>query len=92
MLLIHDTLYAHTVQCSLISFVSLIRMGFSFGFHLNSLGIFYNGNSFGQATLKGNFIVLDLDDTYNSTSSILFHNLILNMLNSMFDLAMWVKI
>ena len=29
--------------------------------------MFYNGNLFGHSTLKGDFIVLDLDNTYDNT-------------------------
>ena len=32
------------------------------------MDLFYNGNLFGHATLKGDFIVLDLDNTYDNTS------------------------
>jgi len=39
-----------------------MRFDFSFGFHPNGLEIFYEGNLFSHATLKGNFIVLDLDE------------------------------
>ena len=66
-LLLHDALYAHGVRCSLVSFVSLMRIGFSFSFHTGGLDLFYNDNLFGHATLKGDFIVLDLDNTYDNT-------------------------
>jgi len=56
-------LYAPGVQCSLVSIVSLMRIGLSFGFRTNGLDLFYNGNLFGHVTLKGDFIVLDLDST-----------------------------
>jgi len=38
--------------------------------------LFYHGNLFGQATLKGDFIGLDLDDSYDNVSSIfvLYYN------------------
>ena len=49
-------------------FPPLIRLGFTFGFHPNGLDLFYNGNLFGEATLKGNLIALDLDGSYNSIS------------------------
>jgi len=45
-LLLHSALYALGVRCSLVSFVSLMRIGFSFGFQTNGLDIFYNGNLF----------------------------------------------
>ena len=57
------------MQCSSVSDVSSKRIGFTFGFHPNGLDFFYNGYLFGQATLKGDFIVLDLDDSYNNVSS-----------------------
>ena len=53
----------------MVSFVSLARIGFSFGSRNDGLDLFYNGNLFGHATLKGDFIVLDLDNTYDNTSS-----------------------
>jgi len=34
-LLLHNTIYAPGVQCSLVSHVSSIRLGFTFGFHPN---------------------------------------------------------
>jgi len=49
-------------------FVSLIRIGFSFNFRTDGLDFFCNGNLFGRATLKGEFTVLDLDNTYDNTS------------------------
>jgi len=57
------------VRCFLVSCVSLVRLGFTFGFPPDGLDLFHNGNLFGQATLKGDFIVLDLDDDYNNISS-----------------------
>jgi len=68
-LLLHDDLYAHKVRCSLVSYVSLIRLCFSFGFRPNGFDLFYKGNLFGQATLKGDFIVLDLEDSYSISST-----------------------
>ena len=50
-------------------FVSLMRLGFSFGFHPNGLDIFYNSNLFFHVTFKGGFIILGLDDSYNNISS-----------------------
>ena len=57
------------MQCSLVSYVPFIKLGFTFGFRPNRLDLFHNGNLFGQATLKGDFIVLDLDNSYNNISS-----------------------
>ena len=70
MLLLHDALYTPGVQCSLVSFVLLIQIGFSFCFRPNGVEIFHNGNLFVHVTLKGDFIILDLDDNYYNTSSI----------------------
>ena len=67
-LLLHHAFYAPGVRCSLVSYVSLVRLGFTFGFHPDGLDLFYNGNLFGQATLKEDFIILDLDDNYNNIS------------------------
>ena len=46
-----------------------MRIGFSFGFLTNGLDLFYNGKFFRHPTLKGDSIVLDLDNTYDNTSS-----------------------
>jgi len=67
-LLLHDALYAPSVRCSLVSYISLVRLGFTFGFCPDGLDSFYNGNLFGQATLNREFIVLDLDDYDNNIS------------------------
>jgi len=72
-LLLYDTLYAPGARCSLVSYVSLIRLGFSFGFQQNGLDFFYHSNLFGQATLKGDFIVLDLDDNISSAFVLYFN-------------------
>jgi len=66
---LHDALYAPRVRCSLVSFVSLMRIGFSFSFRTDDLDLFYNGNLFGHATLKGDFIILNLNNTYENTST-----------------------
>jgi len=46
-----------------------MRIGFSFSFRADGLVLFYNGNLFGHAILKGDFIVLDLDNTYDNASA-----------------------
>jgi len=46
-----------------------MRIGFSFGYRTDGLDLVYNGNLFGHATLKGDFIVLHLDNTYDNTSA-----------------------
>jgi len=43
-----------------------MRIGFSFGFCSDGLNLFYNGNLFSHTTLKGDFIVLGLDNTYDN--------------------------
>ena len=69
-LLLHNALYAPRVRCSLVFFfVSLMRICLSFGFRTDCLDLFYNDNLFGSITLKGNFIILDLDNTHDNTSS-----------------------
>jgi len=68
-LLLHDAPYTPGVQCFFVSSVSIIRLGFTFGFCLDCLDLFYKDNLFGQATLKREFIVLDLDDSHDSISS-----------------------
>jgi len=45
-----------------------MRIGFSFSFLTDGLHLFYNDNLFGHAILKGDFIVLDIDSTYDNTS------------------------
>jgi len=52
-LLFYDSLYAPRGRSSLVSFVSLMRIGFSFGYCTDGLDLFYNGNLFGHTTLKG---------------------------------------
>jgi len=93
-LLLQDALYALGVQCSLVSFVSLMRIGFSFSFCTNGLDLFYNGNLFSHATLKGDFIVLDLDNTYDNTSTtfVSYFDFNSESVNGMLDMTMWAKI
>jgi len=69
-LLLHNALYAPRVRCSLVSFISLMRISFSLVIHPNCLYIFYNGNLFDHATSEGDYIVLNLNDNYDNTSSI----------------------
>ena len=57
------------MQCSLVSFVSLLEIGFMSGFRLDVLDILYGGNLFSHTTLRNNFVVLDLDECYNNSSS-----------------------
>ena len=55
----------------LLSIICLINKNkFSFSFQTSGLDIFYNGNLFSHATLKEDFIVLDLDNTYDNISSV----------------------
>ena len=65
-LLLHDAIYALGVRVCLLLLVSLLKLGFFFNSHID--GILYDGNVFGHATLKNDFLVLDLDDCYNNTS------------------------
>jgi len=67
-LLFHNAFYAPGVRCSLVSFVSLMRICFSFDFHTGGLNLFFIRNLFVHATLKRDFIILGLDNTYDNTS------------------------
>ena len=59
------------VQVWLWSLVYLKNSGFSFNCSSDGLDFFfYRGNVFGHATLKHDFLLLDLDDRYNNCSSI----------------------
>ena len=49
----------------LVTFVN--KNEFFFGYHIDDLNLSNNGNFFGHATLKGDVIVLDLDNTYDNT-------------------------
>ena len=53
----------------IVSFVSLMRLGFTFGLHPNWLIILYNDNLFGHAIVEGDSIALDLNYSYNKISS-----------------------
>jgi len=66
------TLYALRVQVCLLSLVSLMKSGFGFSSCLDGLEILYGANVFGRATLKNDFLVLDLNDSYNNTSPSFF--------------------
>ena len=71
-LLLHDSLYALGVRCSLVSYVSLMKLGFQFVSRTDGLDILYGDNLFGHASLIDDFLVLDLDELYynNKTSSV----------------------
>jgi len=47
-----------------------MKLGFFLNFGTNSLDFLYGRNVFGHATLKNDFLVLDLDDCYNNLSSV----------------------
>jgi len=68
-MLFYNALFTPGVRCSLVSLVSLMRIGFSLSFRTDGLDLFYNGNLFGHATLKEDLIVVDLDNTYDNTSA-----------------------
>ena len=46
-----------------------MKSGLDFGSCPNGLDIMYRGNVFGHATLKNDFLVLDLDNCYNNSPS-----------------------
>jgi len=47
-----------------------MRISPSFRFRTDGLDLLYNGNLVGHTTLKGDFIILDLDNTYDNTTSV----------------------
>ena len=57
--------YAPRVRMCLVSLVSLIKSDFGFSSCPDGLEILYGDKVFGHATIKNNFLVLDLDDSYN---------------------------
>ena len=58
------------MRVCLSSLVSLMKYGFSFNSCTYDFDILYGGNVFGHATLRNNFLVLDLDDCCNNSSSV----------------------
>jgi len=82
--LLHDALYAPGVRYSLVSFVSLMKTNFSFGYRIDGLNLFYNGSLFAHATLKGYFIVLDLNNTYDNISAVF-----VSYFDSSFEYVKW---
>lgn len=69
-LLLHDALYTHGMRVCLLSLVSLMKLGFFFNSRTDSLDLLHDDNVFGHATLKNDFLVLDLNDCYNNSSSV----------------------
>ena len=67
-----QALYALGMHVFLLSLVSLMKFDFSFNCSTNGLDILYDGSVFGHASLKNDFLVLDLDDCYNNMSSSVF--------------------
>ena len=47
-----------------------MKSGFSFSSCPDGLNIMYGGNVFDHATLKNDFLVLDLDNCYNNSLSV----------------------
>ena len=68
-LLLFDALHAPGVRTCLLSLVSLMKSGFGFSSCSDGLNILYGGNVFGHATLRNDFLVLDLDECYNDSNS-----------------------
>jgi len=69
-LLMFDALYAPGVRVCLLFLVSLMKSGFDFSSCSDGLNIMYDGDVFGHATLRNDFLVLDLDNYYNNSSSV----------------------
>jgi len=74
-LLLFYTLYALGVRVCLLSLVSLMKLGFDFSSCPDGLNIMYGGNVFGHATLKNDFLVLDLENCYDNSPSVFFASL-----------------
>ena len=68
-LLLFDALYPPGVRTCLLSLVSLMKSSFGFSSCHDGLNILYYGNVFGPATLRNDFLVLDLDESYNNSHS-----------------------
>ena len=49
-----------------------MKFGFSSNSSFDGLDILHGGNVFGHATLRNNFLMLDLDDSHNNSSSVFF--------------------
>ena len=47
-----------------------MKLGFSFNSRTDGLDLLYGDNVFGHATLKNDFLVLDLNYCYNNSSSV----------------------
>jgi len=69
-LLLFDALYAPEVRICLLSLVSLMKSGFGFSSCHDGLSILYCSYVFGHATLRNDFLVLDLDESYNNSHSV----------------------
>jgi len=69
-LLLFDALYAPGVRTCLLSLVSLMKSSFGFSSCHDGLNILYCGNVFGHAILRNDFLVLDLDESYNNSHSV----------------------
>ena len=65
----HDANYAPGLQVRPLSLVSLMKLGFLFNSCTDDLDILHGGNIFDYAALKNDFLVLDLDNCYNNSSS-----------------------
>jgi len=71
-LLLHNALYALGVRCSLVSYVSLMKLGSHFVPQTDGLDILYGSNLFGHASLIDDFLVLDVDEHYYNKTSFVF--------------------
>jgi len=78
-LLLFDALYAPGVRTCLLSLVSLMKSDFDFSSCSDGLNILYGGNVFGHTTLRNDFLVLDLDESYNNSQSVFVSHLDSNL-------------
>ena len=74
-LLLFYALYAPGVRVCLLLLVSLMKSGFDFSSCPDGLNIMYGGSVFGHATLKNDFLLLDLDHCYNNPPFVFISNL-----------------
>ena len=64
-----DARYAPGLRSCLLSLVSLMKSGFRFSSCPDGLNILFDGNVFGHVSLMNDFLVLDLDDSYNNNNN-----------------------
>ena len=90
-LLLHHTLYAPGVRCSLVSYVSLMKLGFHFVSRTNGLDILYGGNLFGHASLIDNSLFWTWTNIIIVIKHLLFlFHLLIQILTLWYGMLDWV--